>query len=213
MDSAFAFVAKDCVVFVADSTSKHSILVLKEHDDKIRELFPSQALVVTGEPGDVVHFTEFVSRNLKLQSLRQGHPLSIKATANFIRGEIASAIRKHPMNVFSLFGGVDADGPSMYFMDYIGTMGNDNFGVIGYAQYFLLSTYDRYWKDNMDRDAAMKFIYNCVNVMGRRFLLKSRQFIAKFVYADHTETVTIDYTPPDIDPTPEECATRAVPVK
>ena len=39
-------------------------------------------------------FTEFIQKNVSLYQFRNGIPLTTAATANFTRGELATALRK-----------------------------------------------------------------------------------------------------------------------
>lgn len=41
-----------------------------------------------------VQFTEYIQKNLHLYQFRNGMPLTTAATANFTRGELATALRK-----------------------------------------------------------------------------------------------------------------------
>jgi hypothetical protein len=50
-----------------------------------------------------VQFTEFIQKNLHLYQFRNTIPLSTAATANFTRGELATALRKVPIRLTLLF--------------------------------------------------------------------------------------------------------------
>ncbi|KAI6688553.1 hypothetical protein NL676_025381 [Syzygium grande] len=43
-----------------------------------------------------VQFTEYIQKNVALYQFRNGIPLTTTAAANFTRGELATALRKHP---------------------------------------------------------------------------------------------------------------------
>ena len=45
-----------------------------------------------------------------------------------------------------LLGGVDGDVPSIYFIDYLGTLQKMNYASHGYGSYILLSLFARLWK-------------------------------------------------------------------
>ncbi len=47
-----------------------------------------------GEPGDRVHFSEFILANVRLYALSNDKKLSTRAVANFTRNELATALRK-----------------------------------------------------------------------------------------------------------------------
>lgn len=68
MDSVFGFKGKDFVCLVADTVFKHSILVLKECADRTVKIHEGQGMIVTGEDGDVLQFTDYIKHSLKLRS-------------------------------------------------------------------------------------------------------------------------------------------------
>jgi 20S proteasome subunit beta 4 len=72
--------------------------------------------------------------------MRNGMELSPAATANFVRGELASALRsRRPYTVNLLLGGYDkiADKPSLYWIDYLASLAPLPYAAHGYAQYVL----------------------------------------------------------------------------
>ena len=57
-------------------------------------LHPCHLQATSGEPGDADNFSEYVKANMKLYELRHGAKLSTHATSNYIRNELATALRK-----------------------------------------------------------------------------------------------------------------------
>jgi 20S proteasome subunit beta 4 len=89
----------------------------------------------------VVQFAEFIQANVQLYSMRNGMELSPAATANFVRGELASALRsRRPYTVNLLLGGYDkiADKPTLYWIDYLASLAPVPYAAHGYAQYVFL---------------------------------------------------------------------------
>ena len=74
-------------------------------------------LALSGPGGDCVYFGEYVQANMKLYELNQTK-LSTHACANFVRNQLADALRKGPYQVNTLLAGYDADSDSasLYFM-------------------------------------------------------------------------------------------------
>lgn len=96
----------------------------------------------------IVQFAEFIQANIQLYSMRNGMELSPAATANFVRGELANALRsRRPYTVNLLLGGYDkiADKPSLYWIDYLASLAPLPYAAHGYAQYvFYLLSFHRY---------------------------------------------------------------------
>ena len=72
--------------------------------------------------------------------MRNAMELSPSATANFVRGELARALRsRKPYTVNLLLGGYDkiTDKPSLYWIDYLASLAPVPYAAHGYAQYVL----------------------------------------------------------------------------
>jgi 20S proteasome alpha/beta subunit len=96
--------------------------------------------------GDTVQFAEYVERNLRLQQMRNNHPIRPSAAASWIRRSLADSLRsRHPYAVNILLGGYDLAErePRLYWMDYLGTQCDVPFAAHGYGQYFALSLLDK----------------------------------------------------------------------
>lgn len=86
----------------------------------------------------LVQFAEFIQANVQLYSMRNSMELSPAATANFVRGELAGALRsRRPYTVNLLLGGYDtiADKPTLYWIDYLASLAPVPYAAHGYAQY------------------------------------------------------------------------------
>lgn len=93
MECLFGITGKDFTLLAADTVSARSIVVMKGTEDKSRQLNNNTVLLYTGEPGDTVNFAEYIQRNIKLYSIRNGIELSPKSVATFTRRELADSLR------------------------------------------------------------------------------------------------------------------------
>lgn len=78
--------------------------------------------------------------------MRNDTELSPAAVGNFVRGELARALRsRNPYNVNLLLGGVDAitNTPSLYWVDYLASLAQVPYAAHGYAQYVSRIEIDR----------------------------------------------------------------------
>jgi 20S proteasome subunit beta 4 len=107
MDSILALVGKDYALLAADCNAARSIMVFKQDEDKIFPLGKRMAMAAAGAQGDRVQFCEYIQKNMVLNELRLGFPMSCVATANFVRHEIAATLRRKPYNVNCLLGGYE----------------------------------------------------------------------------------------------------------
>merc|ERR1711920_982704 len=85
-------------IIAADMQTAFSVIRMKDDYDKIWEI-EGKLFAATGPSADAANFVEFIEKNIKLHTLRTGLKLSTKATANFTRNELATALRKGPYQV------------------------------------------------------------------------------------------------------------------
>jgi 20S proteasome subunit beta 4 len=185
MDTTISLVGKGFVLSAADVTAARSIVVMKEDQDKILELDRFRLLSAGGDLGDAAQFTEYIQRNVQLYELRAGMPLSTHQIAHFVRGELSRALRERPYEINLILGGYDPNvGPSLYYIDYLGSLHKMPFTAQGYSAYFVLSTLDRLYRPDMDLETALQVMRACLAEMGRRFLLQQRKFLVKITDAN-----------------------------
>ena len=106
MDSLIGIKGNDFVILAADTVDAYSVLKMKVHiysylhyEDKIWNLDREKILAIRGEHSDVMVFADYIQKNLAYLEYKNGVKLSIDDTANFIRHELAEAIRKDPYSV------------------------------------------------------------------------------------------------------------------
>mmetsp|Transcript_13361 Transcript_13361/g.27266 ORF Transcript_13361/g.27266 Transcript_13361/m.27266 type:complete len:209 (-) Transcript_13361:65-691(-) len=188
MDSIIGVKYSGGVVIAADSNNARSILVYQHNLDKIAKIAPNAILGLSGPNADLVTFSEYIAKNLKLYELSNpGQDLSTKAIASFCRNELATALRRGPYQVQTLLGGWDAVPSSetgegtLFFLDYMGSMQSVNYGIQGYASNFALSVLDREWKEGLTKEQAIEIVDHCINVLDTRFLISQPTFCIKSV--------------------------------
>lgn len=179
------------VIVAADRSAARSIVVFKQDEDKVLELDKFKLLGSAGVPSDSVHFTEYVQKNMALYEINNGLRLSTFAASNFIRGELARALRKGPFQTNLLLGGYDANAgaASLYYIDYLASSNKVNYGCHGHASNFLLSILDREWKENLTEAEGLEIIRKCIAELQTRFLVSQPKFVVKIVDSSGTREV------------------------
>ncbi|OQR97230.1 proteasome subunit beta type-2 [Achlya hypogyna] len=199
MESLFGIVGKDFVILGADCKVARSILVYKDDEDKMQTLDSHKIICGSGPQADRVEFCEYVQKNMKLYQLTNGVTLNGHATANFVRGELARRLRKAPCQLNALLGACDVDTlggekkvvPSLYWVDYLGTLAKLNYGAQGYGAHFCLSIMDREWRENLTLDEAKTILKHCDNELKERFLVRSGEWIYKVIDENGIRDITL----------------------
>ena len=94
MESLIGITGRDFILLASDAQSLSSILIQKPSGvDRHLTLTPHCVLTFSGEHGDSVQFGEYVQRNVRLYGIRTGLELTPWACANFVRKELAEALR------------------------------------------------------------------------------------------------------------------------
>ena len=107
METTIGLVGNGYAIVCADQNAARSIVCFKKDEDKIMKLDDFKLLGQSGVGADNVAFTEYVQKNVALYKINNGLSLSTKATNNFIRGDLATALRKGPYQTNLLLGGFD----------------------------------------------------------------------------------------------------------
>jgi 20S proteasome subunit beta 4 len=166
---------------------------MKDNEDKILRIDENKLLAASGDAGDRVQFTEYIQRNLSLYRYRNDRSLSTHGAAHFLRGELATALRKNPYQVNMLLAGYEKDaGPSLYYIDYLASMQKVPFGAHGYGAYFSYTIMDKYAKPDMTLEEGIDVMKRCIAEVQKRLLLNTPRFIVKLVDANGTREISLD---------------------
>ncbi|CAG2104292.1 unnamed protein product [Medioppia subpectinata] len=191
-------------LMASDRLSAHSIIVVKNDEKKLYELSDHLLLGVNGESGDTNQFAEFIEKNIKLYSMRNGFELSPKSANTFIQRNLADYLRSRtPYMVNLLLAGYDtiADKPELYFMDYLatnctvpyamhgygsffGTSVLDSgprdptvpYAMHGYGSFFGTSVLDRYYKSDSTQEEAIELLKKVVHEIQKRLVINLPAF-------------------------------------
>jgi 20S proteasome subunit beta 4 len=192
MDCAIGLVGENFVMLMTDMTVARSIVAFKHDEDKIRRLDRTKLLATSGDHASRTSFAEFIEKNMALMRLRTDLEMSNEACAHFIRRHIAKSLRSRgAVQCNSLLGGVDENGPALYFLDYLGSLQKLDFAAHGYCSNFTLSILDKQFRNNLSKEEAMAIMVTCVGQLNSRFLINLPKFLVKTVFADGTVEETL----------------------
>ena len=176
----------------SDTSAVHSIITIKQDEDKIIPVDSHKLFCVAGEAGDRVQFSDYVIANVKLYALRNETQLSTKSVANYARTELANALRRSPYHCNLLVAGYDkgeGGGASLYWLDYLATLHKVNTGGTGYGSYFTLSLFDKLWHPELTEAEALSMMEKGIEEIRRRLVVAAPKFVVKVVDANGIRTV------------------------
>eukprot|EP00921_Rhytidocystis_pertsovi_P007720 GHVQ01012786.1.p1 GENE.GHVQ01012786.1~~GHVQ01012786.1.p1 ORF type:complete len:192 (-),score=23.57 GHVQ01012786.1:507-1082(-) len=191
MESLIGIRGKDFVLVASDKYAAFSIYRMKHDEDKIMEVDSNKLLAAAGPIGDRNQFGEYIRKNIHLHRLRTGLPLRTQSAANFTRMQMAEFLRQNPYQVDLLLAGCDADGPLLYWMDYLASMVSVDKAAHGYGAYFVYGILDREFKEGMNEAEALEVVKKCIYELKTRFIVSHADFLVKIVDANGIRTVTV----------------------
>ncbi|CAE6464462.1 unnamed protein product, partial [Rhizoctonia solani] len=176
MECSIALTGADYVLIASDMTSARSIIRMKSNEDKTKILGPNLVMAYNGEPGDTVQFAEYVERNLRLYQMRY---------VNLLLGGIDLA--EPPSHA--------PDGPkgrpSLYWIDYLGTLAEVPFAAHGYASYFVLGLFDRYHNPQANLEEGIETLRRGISEVQKRLIVGLENWSVKLVTRDGVKEVDL----------------------
>ena len=161
-----------------ETTINHSIYKLKEKQDKTFKLDSHCLMSLSGDIADRDNFGALVRVNTDFQRFKNnGRRASVKRSAEYVRGELAKAIRKSMKQVSPVIIGYDVRKQAqLYWMDYLGTIADVNYCSQGYSSYFVTSVLATNWKEGMDKAQARELVDKCIQGLRTRFMIAQNHY-------------------------------------
>lgn len=187
MDIILGIRVQDSVILATSKAVTRGISVLKDSDDKTRQLSPHTLMSFSGAAGDTVQFAEYVQANMQLYSIRENYELSPKAVSSYVRQELAKSIRsRKPYQVDVLIGGYDTkkDKPELFQIDYLGTKVELPYAAHGYSGFYTFSLLDRHYRPDMTTEEGLNLLKLCIEELERRMPVDFKGVIVKIVDKD-----------------------------
>jgi 20S proteasome subunit beta 4 len=187
MDTIFGITGAGFALIAADRSAQFSIVRLKDDEDKILPIDHNKLLALGGDTAHRKELGDLIQKNIHLYYFRNSVALDTRSSAHFIRSMVAENLRRGPYQADMILAGYDeADGASMYYLDYLSTMHKVNKIAHGHGGNFLLGLMDNMWKpvrysQNLTLEEGKQLIQKCIEELKRRFLVAQPQFMVKCV--------------------------------
>lgn len=181
METLIGIKGKDFVLMAADSYAPMSVCRLKNDEDKLLIVDNDKVFGCSGMIGDRTHFGEYIRKNVHLYRFRCSYPLDTKATAHFVRSELAYFLRRNPYRCDFMLAGCDEEGPLLYWIDYLASMVSVEKAAHGYGAYLVMSILDRYYHHSLEETEAIDIIRKCTSELRNRFIISQSDFIVKII--------------------------------
>lgn len=190
-DCVFGIVGKDFVIIASDRSVNRSVLKIQDCDEKLTTLSDNILIGVSGldDVSSRKGFSKLIKGESEYYYYRYNNRLNTYETANFTRSVLANNIRKGGDLANCLIAGFENNEPSLYWLDYLGSLQKVTRGCQGYCSYFLNGLLDNCYKKvnniflNQDFtfNEAFTCVSDCIREMKTRFVLNTIDFTVKVI--------------------------------
>lgn len=123
-------VCKDGVVLATDRRVTSGTYVAHKRGRKLYVLDETRVATIAGLVADAQMIMDFLKSQISLMKLTNRGPVTTKAIATFASNVLFSS-RYYPFIVQFIIGGFDERGPSMYVLDWFGSLTEEKFITTG----------------------------------------------------------------------------------
>ncbi|KAI5166805.1 20S proteasome subunit beta 4 [Nematocida sp. ERTm5] len=139
MDALFGVAGKNYVVLACDTMYRNNILVPKSDHNKCVEINDKAAVISGGNLGDCARVIGGVLEGIKYESIAHGLVITEQVFASALQMEIHNNLRKSPVDVTSIIGGLSEGVGKLYMIDQYGACSSYKYMATGYCSPFFLT--------------------------------------------------------------------------
>jgi len=153
---------KDFVVLAADRRATSGYFIASKQVWKILEVDSHIAVTIAGAVGDAQQLVERLRAEARYYRATNGEGMSVRSLAT-----LASVILfnyRPILSVQMLIGGIDSEGPSLYSLDWLGTLTREKFTATGSGSPFAVSMLEHEYRDDLSLDEAVQLAVKAVRV-------------------------------------------------
>lgn len=155
-------IVKDAVVLAADKRATAGPTVYHKGVEKIHTVTDYAALTISGLVADAQIIVENARYFAKSYELETGSPITLKALASRISLILSVYLRYSPFIVQLLLGGIDAEGPSLYYLDLYGSISREKFSATGSGSPIAYGVLESGYREDLSLEDAKKLAVKAV---------------------------------------------------
>ncbi|EHY66428.1 20S proteasome subunit beta 4 [Nematocida ausubeli] len=171
MDALFGVAGKDYVILACDTMYRNNILVPKSDHNKCIEINNKSAVISGGNLGDCDRVVQGVLEGLRYESIAHGLNITEKVFASALQMEIHSKLRKAPVEVSSIAGGISEGSGQIYMIDQYGACSSYKHMATGYCAPFFLTKMKMCHTSEMDVEQTVELMKEIYEGIKKRLVL------------------------------------------
>ncbi|KAI5632863.1 proteasome subunit domain-containing protein [Phthorimaea operculella] len=185
----------DFAMIASDQTSTMSIMILQNDVDKLIPVANNLILGMSGNSGDMLQFSQFISNNLELYKVKNGYQLDTPAAVHFTRKALADLSKQDltaTLQLSLLLAGWDEEnGGQLYMVDPFAACVRVPFAAQGFGGVLGVSILEYYHRPDMTESRAYEVIQMSVKAIQERSIFNLPNFQVKVVSKNGITTLPV----------------------
>jgi proteasome beta subunit len=182
-------ICSDGVVLASEKRVTYGRLVASTKGQKVFKLSDNVGLAFAGLMSDMQALVREAGAYANLFYLEKNRPITTKAMAKLISNMLFNR-RMMPLLMETLVGGYDADGPTLYSMDPVGSLIPDDFIAAGSGAAIAIGVLEAEYDKGMDCDAGVALAKKSIKAAAARDAMSGDGYDIMVIRADASETIT-----------------------
>lgn len=154
-------VCSDGVVLATDMRATSGYYIAHKKVNKIFKVCDYAAATMAGTVADAQKLLDYVRAVVNYHYYTYGEKLPVKAIATLIANILVEA-RTFPYLIHTIVAGVDSYGPSMYVIDWFGTLTKERYIATGSGSQVALGVLEEFYSDKITVKDAIKVAVRAV---------------------------------------------------
>lgn len=171
MDALFGVAGRDYVVLASDTLFRNSVLVPKDDYNKCTEITGHSAVVAGGKQGDAKREIQAVLEELKYENISNSLEITEKVFSNALQNAIHSRLRKNPVEITAIVGGISEGEGKVYMVDQYGACSEYKHMATGYAAPFFITKMKMAHTEEMGVDRTVELLKEIYDGVRKRLVL------------------------------------------
>jgi proteasome beta subunit len=149
--------SRDGVILASEKRISYGYLVVSKVGKKVFRITDQIGVACAGLVSDMQVLVRQVEAYANLFNLDVGRPISVKSTAKLMSNLLFNR-RLAPLIMQTIVGGLDAEGPSLYSLDPLGSVLPDKYTVVGSGTEIAMGVVEEGYRENMNLEEAKELV-------------------------------------------------------
>ena len=155
-------VVGDYVVLAADKRATGGPMVYHKRVKKIHKITDYAAMTISGLVADAQVLVDEARYIARLYELDYGRRIALRSLSNYMSLILSAYLRYVPFIVQLLLGGVDEEGPSLYYLDLYGSISKEKYASTGSGSPVAYGVLEKEYRKNMSLEEAKHLAFKAV---------------------------------------------------